>query len=272
MATYFPNVFEGMPEQSDSQLVFKLLLVNQLAALAPWSFSKGVYKFSKELAKELVSSALPEKIPTEILKKIPLWSIYVEIPEGIIEDCNGFFVFLESTDGEEELRILPDYDNQPPFPLILKLGDYTVEESILELLKTNTKKVEQKLGFAGFERIKESIKTQTLELEKFITLILYICSENAEITGTYSHTTYKQRAKEKSNIELNQAAQVTVWDVGKEIGKKLRDYRETKKQTEIQSNMKSPHIRRAHWHHFWIGGKRSKELLLRWLSPIPVNL
>jgi hypothetical protein len=37
-----------------------------------------------------------------------------------------------------------------------------------------------------------------------------------------------------------------------------------------------PHIRRAHWHHYWIGPRAApaeeRELVVRWLPPILVNV
>ncbi|EMO24671.1 hypothetical protein LEP1GSC170_1243 [Leptospira interrogans serovar Bataviae str. HAI135] len=39
----------------------------------------------------------------------------------------------------------------------------------------------------------------------------------------------------------------------------------------MEPKEKSPHIRRAHWHHFWAGSNEERKLILRWLPPIPVN-
>nr|DAR40120.1 MAG TPA: hypothetical protein [Caudoviricetes sp.] len=34
-----------------------------------------------------------------------------------------------------------------------------------------------------------------------------------------------------------------------------------------------PHVRRAHWHHFWTGarGSDARELILRWIPPVFVR-
>jgi len=31
-------------------------------------------------------------------------------------------------------------------------------------------------------------------------------------------------------------------------------------------------VRRAHWHHYWIGTKEKRELIPKWLPPILVNV
>jgi len=48
--------------------------------------------------------------------------------------------------------------------------------------------------------------------------------------------------------------------VGKSVGQKLR------------ASAKS-YVRRAHWHHYWVGSEKrgDKRLELRWLPPIPVG-
>ena len=36
-----------------------------------------------------------------------------------------------------------------------------------------------------------------------------------------------------------------------------------------------PHIRRAHWHSYWVGKgdePGAREVMLKWLPPIPVNV
>lgn len=36
---------------------------------------------------------------------------------------------------------------------------------------------------------------------------------------------------------------------------------------------KTPHVRRAHWHHFWIGSEKAgnRKLVIRWLPPIAIG-
>lgn len=61
------------------------------------------------------------------------------------------------------------------------------------------------------------------------------------------------------NTEISKASDGAIL-VGKAAGQKLR------------SSAKS-YVRRAHWHHYWIGSERrgDKRLELRWLPPIPVG-
>lgn len=220
MSAYFPNVFEGKPSLFDPQLEYKLLLINQLAALVPWSLSKSVYRFSEELYEELESAELPKRLPSKILLRLPLWSIYIEIPKKFQKTFVGFFVFLESDQGRDELRILLDSDRYPPVPLILHLDNLSIEDSIARTSwaiqqniidsKTNGSRVKNLLDTHG--------EFQAKELRKVIPLILYLCSDNAEITGLHSHDTYKQIIKDKISFEFPEANNTVIWDVGKKVG------------------------------------------------------
>ncbi|EMN92550.1 AcrVA2 family anti-CRISPR protein [Leptospira weilii] len=270
--SYFPILAEEEIDfKNSSNVLYNYLLVNQLAALVPWSLSKGIYRFSQELFEELIDSPLPEKIPSEILKKLPQWSIYVELPKNKIQDCNGFFTFLESDKGRNELRILLDYDNRPAYLAVLNLENHTIEESFnlfQQNIKNQLSNINEKITDSLLEIYKQS---QIKILKKIVPLILYICSENAEIKGSFSHSNYTQRFKEKSPSEISPASNVAIWDVGNELGERLRRFREKTQKNDLQLRSKTPHIRKAHWHHFWVGMKGSKALMVRWLTPIPVN-
>ncbi|EMO43835.1 AcrVA2 family anti-CRISPR protein [Leptospira santarosai] len=271
IASYIPNVVDGDIQNQKTTAFYNVGLINQLAALVPWSLSKGVYKFSQELLEELIDSQLPEILPSDVLKKLPQWSIYIELPTGQIQGCYGFFTFLESDNGRDELRILLDYDDRPPVPFTLFLDNCTIHES-LDLLSKEFKRDVNFLKGKITDSILDIHKQYQIEVfKKILPLVLYICSENAEISGSTSYNSYKQRQKLKNN-EFGQAPNVSVWDVGLEIGTKLRQFRHgTQRINDLHSQSKMPHLRKAHWHHFWTGNKESKNLVVRWLSPIPVN-
>lgn len=60
---------------SDKSLV---LGVAELAALATWQYSKGVYQIDPDLMKALTDSPITGDLPSDILHRIPEWCIYVE--------------------------------------------------------------------------------------------------------------------------------------------------------------------------------------------------
>ncbi|EMO54755.1 AcrVA2 family anti-CRISPR protein [Leptospira noguchii] len=273
LGAYFPILFEGKPKL-DPKFLVKMNLLQQMAAIVPWSLSKSIYRFTNELIEELTNSELPENIPCEALKLLPYWSIYIELTNQEIKDCKGFFVFLDSIDGIDELRILLDFEDKPPYLLKLLLKDNC---SIEESLKFTTDQIKTKY----YGNITNSIfpfldTSNDLFIEYYkviIPIILYINSENSEITGNYSYKEYKNRNKEKMEVgnNLEPASQINIWEAGKNFSEHLRLHNNSTKIIN-KENTKSPHIRRSHWHHYWVGNGDNRRLTLYWLPPIPINV
>ncbi len=95
-------------------------------------------------------------------------------------------------------------------------------------------------------------------------LALYLCSQDAD---------YRRPELRfgKQTDQLIVRKDPLIIEVGAQIGETLRKTSE-ESQGEIGGSA-SPryHVRRAHWHHYWIGQKPNQELILKWLAPIYVN-
>ena len=98
----------------------------------------------------------------------------------------------------------------------------------------------------------------------------YLCASNAEIREV------KTTKKEKPVIMLDRKPRpVTIEraEVGYRIGEKFEKmYAEAsgEKVTSLRGKtwrQMRPHVRRAHWHHFW-AGKGKQTLIVKWLEPI----
>lgn len=83
------------------------------------------------------------------------------------------------------------------------------------------------------------------------------------------------------------ASKPTTWDVGVRMGAALRSANDQSQGQNVQSErlgqeVKRPHMRRAHWHTFLTGPKKTKDgedippaqrtRVLRWIPPIAVNI
>lgn len=114
----------------------------------------------------------------------------------------------------------------------------------------------------GFGRPYEEV------LAGVVGLLLYLCTADADITRLSVPTTGAVR----------HAGEVRVVSAGYRIGAALRAHR-TASGSEATSETgtgASPaaHLRRAHWHSYWVGPRAQPEqrgLEVRWLSPILVN-
>ncbi len=98
--------------------------------------------------------------------------------------------------------------------------------------------------------------------------VAYICSTNADIVPSYK----PQQGIRRNNAKKRSAA--TWHDVGYRVGAELRAYERAKSERKPhQGGTVRPHMRRAHWHHYWTGPRDGeRELVLRWIAPTMVGV
>ena len=98
--------------------------------------------------------------------------------------------------------------------------------------------------------------------------LAYLCSANADITPSYT----PQKGLKRNNAKRR--SQATWHDVGYRIGAELRSYKRAESvRGEHQGGTVRPHMRRAHWHHYWTGPRNGeRKLVLKWLAPTMVNV
>jgi len=269
-----------------------------LPILSAWRATQGVYRFDPDVIEPLWDSSIKGNIPTDVLFRMPEWCVYVEtgkrdLGNGII--MHGFFACLDlamdlPSEKSEWLNILLDLElgrngrdalSFYSFPLKISAGvSLTIEELISIYMDDK--------GNAFFPRDptlwKEPINKAFAQnfcdniLPRIFSLLIYLCSENAEYRGTADNTTpskYPAPTKTKNGPRFFPPSKPAVWDTAWRIGASIRSYRE--KSTASNENelgrVKRPHIRRAHWHSYWTGSLESeRSILIKWLPPIPVNV
>ena len=126
-------------------------------------------------------------------------------------------------------------------------------------------------------------------LEVCISLLLYLCSQNAEITNKDGEDVPKPEPEGAENTEQPQKKpkkpkKVQALRVGYRIGKAIR-YHKQQEQDAAESKTIAPvvatgshtkkaaHVRRGHYHHYWTGSKKdgTRKLILKWTAPAFVN-
>lgn len=98
--------------------------------------------------------------------------------------------------------------------------------------------------------------------------VAYLCSANADIVTSYK----PQKGLKRNNAKRR--SQATWHDVGYRIGSELRSYRRSSSErSEHMGGTVRPHMRRAHWHHYWTGPRNGeRKLVLKWLPPTMVGV
>ena len=261
-----------------------------IVATAAWRLHKQVYLFDPAMEKVLINQADQNlKIPIDILNKIPFFCVYIETTT--MEDMDGFFVHFESdtNTGELELRFL----------IVLKDGD--IFPIPFHLIEGGT--IADGIN-ASFEKANENqhmLHTNKYEIDdakdyardlccKLLQLVLYVCSKNKEMIEDPVQKKITRQPKSFQFIK-DKYREVQRWNFGEKSGDFIRKFYKThdfeeevkkKNETNITNNPKRsktngtpkrPHLRKAHWHHYWIGSdnKENRTLELKWMAPMFIH-
>lgn len=115
-------------------------------------------------------------------------------------------------------------------------------------------------------------------ITKALQLVLYICADNADI----SENIQQKQITRKPTTETEPKdilREVRKWDVGYRIGSIIRkstnevQIQEQEVDKKHKSSPKRPHVRKGHFHHYWVGSKsdNSRVLVLKWVAPMFIN-
>ena len=118
------------------------------------------------------------------------------------------------------------------------------------------------------------------DVPSLVSLVLYLCAKNAEIResgGGARLPAYAEPKKTKKGLRLFPPDRPTHWEVGYRLGAALRTASPGRSSDEPTGShtRPRPHIRRAHWHSYWVGKRdepNRRTVVLKWLPPIAVNV
>ncbi len=273
-------VNHAIPNRADSAQVFAPAI---LAGLASWRVTKGVYVFDEAILDSLWETSI-EKIPAEFFFRLPEWCVYVQTPGKMFDGkpLRGFFVHLEhdTNTNRPELRFLLDLEKSDValIPLVIHLDRPTLDEAVEAVLEEGIKQATRNgIPAAKAREMMGGVGEQRSILPSLLSLTLYICSQNAEIRSPLGNQDFPSRpkpAKTKQGERFFEATRIRQWECGWRSGAALRRaLSETRAEGGSGSGYNSPrpHIRRAHYHHFWTGPANNRALVLKWVHPVLVN-
>lgn len=257
--------------------------VGRLGAFMAWRLTQGIYRFDPAVYAEIVKTPVEGDVPRDVLFRLPEWCVYIETPGMRFADdaLHGFFAHLEYDigSGRPELRLLIDAD-AALLPVPVHLGPWSLSESIARMVDTaSIQGIAAGLGAAPPGVVSEIRRC----VEPFISLLLYLCSQNAEIGDGKRRPANPEPKRTKRGWRMFAADRPTTWDVGVRLGAALRSaYQQAESSGDGTHAGPRPHIRRAHWHGFRSGPMKrpdgtdipavDRQFDLRWLPPISVNL
>lgn len=131
-----------------------------------------------------------------------------------------------------------------------------------------SKPVGEKLGFPKGNSDAHDMRDQIVPM---LQLVLYLCSDEPDMPAIQH-----PQARMRASGAVDAPKEPRIWDVGVRIGAAIRRYDNTSRGNATDGDgahaSPRPHVRRAHWHHFWTGPlSGDRKLVLHWLPPIPVG-
>ncbi|MHC1699345.1 MAG: AcrVA2 family anti-CRISPR protein [Geobacteraceae bacterium] len=247
--------------------------IYRLSAIGTWRYTQGVYRFDSDFYAEISETDLNGNIPVDVLFRLPEWCIYVETPgrDLLGRALHGFYAHLENDEITQCWQFWFFLDAEGfLFPFVIDVGPWTVIEGIDRALAEANRVWDlggnPKLMFSDTERHSFANIVKPL-----LSMVLYLCSEEPEIEGPLPGRPSQPKPKKtRKGMRLFAPNRPTIWKIGSTTGQLLRTARTG---TSERSEGKSPraHVRRAHWHGYWVGPKEKQEFQYRWLPPIFVS-
>jgi hypothetical protein len=259
-----------------------LHLISTLNAAATWRLTKGVYRFDPSLRAAILATPLDRALPTELFERLPEWCVWVDLEDDPIdiggELVAGYYVHLE-WDGNTratELRLLVDSrrdGRSEPLPITYHLvpGGTLADCADEAMLQARATMVERGATDIEARGVLSRAPAALLRFEPLVSLALYLCSQQPDLTVAGKES----RPPKRTWRDAKGAQQVTTWDVGARLGAALR-WAQARGEGESEGGEHAApraHVRRAHWHTYWVGSEAAKTRRreLRWLAPILVS-
>ena len=245
-----------------------------------WNLYKQIYKFDDDLFELLTENTDTANVPVDIIKaNLPYPAFFID---NKIQGTNGtiyrgvYVSLIYNSNNQLELGVFFVEDNEESDYLFcfvpLEMGIQTLKElmSIRDI----------KMNLQGKEESREMVIDIT---NRILNVIIYICSANKEVERVKVNIqdnpeTHKGKSKKKKNQSKRTA--VVKSFVGYKLGETIRKNKNKKTYQYIPSEgngrgvRKSAHLRRAHYHSFWIGKRNNPEdrqLIVKFIPPIYVN-
>lgn len=284
----YSNFFKSIGERREQDEIKEYLEVAWI--VADWFKYKKIYRFDPSFV-DYLEETDSGVIQAALLKRLPYKSFYISIPNRLIKDTfddltrnemlKGLFVRVRIIDDGIRFGMAivkttdktnTDYMKDSFTDLVTFIQDGTKLEDCwnYEMLSLEEQENLKKDG------IDEAIKYWTPLYRIALNACQYLCASNAEIQDVKVNKKNRPTVMSKNGPK---PVNIQISDVGFKIGKRFEEMYGVKDDSETDISVDTisgvhrrgykmrPHVRRAHWHHYWTGKGRT-DLEVRWVEPV----
>lgn len=259
------------------------------ALMFEWQKNKQVLTCDDDFVRALIQTE-NLKIPVDICDRLPFTTMCLDLQSNrVFKDYDYLYINLQCKGKWLYLTLLRVVDNEVFFILNDSFNETNIVKDsdgseFYQFKKKNVKIEEKGLQVCKTAEFKnyDGRQIDNSDKQEVITflwqLMLYLTASNKDMKeNPTTKLTYKKPIS-KEAIK-NKFSEVQQWDLGYVWGNTFRvNRRETVARTnigerrELQNPRRSPrpHLRNAHWSHYWCGKGRT-EYELRWIEPTYVN-
>lgn len=255
----------------------ELYQASMLRACYLWRFGRGIYQFDATLFEELCQSKSDPELNMDVVMRLPEWCVYLRFPspvdpfgDGVLV-IDGAFVSLDMVDQSPKvlMSIVAQEDGvwkmSPAIGLDLDVPLGVVMETTLDKVSPGELS-EEEMG-----RLESRLPGWFGQVFRPLVLcLLYVCAANADFTEAITGDVISPGPRHKKAV----TQRPVVVHVGYRVGAALRGSHASAKGSGAESGRSvAPHLRRAHWHRYWVGAHDDPErhTELRWLHPTLVT-
>lgn len=261
-----------------------------------WRFAKAIYDFSPSFLSVLEQTE-DAPVYADILKQMPYRDFVMSLPAGMKYD--GMFVHVEfdekyGKNDTDTLFLLCLFKSASKLDDILTkmemqwcLSGKMFLKSFRDTAAAMKESREKGKGTAGDitvqgipdfqDTVKERTHNDDDEVNRCLCIAVsacyYLASKNAEIKEV--QVSKAKRPIVKSANGKPKRIAIKAYQVGYVFGKSFNAQMKARTITSDQITGSKggltvrPHVRRAHWHHYWVGKGRTT-LEVRWIEPVLV--
>jgi hypothetical protein len=256
-----------------------------LAMFGAWRVTQGIYRYDPTLYDAIIATSLKGDIPIQVLQHMPEWCVYVETPglvapvrEGTEQPLSGVWAWWDWGPRENDHHLMalgfhvPTLAREVSIMYVPMIEGITLDGAVDMVIKGWREAAES--GVAPEGPPENYAKVARPQLEKILSLLLYICSDGADHCKAGTTSTYPEPTRTRHGLRHFPVDKPMVWDVGVRLGSALRRAaaRALEDVQTASGDRRRPrfHVRNFHWHTFRTGPGRMGRRV-KWLPPIPVN-